>query len=894
MENIPPEINHAIGKECASGQEFEGYLIAMEREVPAWFFETLYPSSTLPCIETVTLRAKNEFYPPPSALRPYVLIVMQARAWDDTACTSSRSFLRTTPAVKTLRLKNGDALILPDSRRPFGWMLKLKWSISSRQDQDPIRVPSHLRFWTGNHDNEWDIELKVLKCDLAVLSNKAGWIARDVGQDGWVDLCGNSGTRRECVNYLRRRTRGCFLARARAMTDVSSLIPFFIGVNYPTDLRWSSIRGTFRNNQDGSGTEELHDGLILDGRGTTRIRWEQNLHGGGRYLVELLGLGRAAVSEVRVGTSSRSDLLSELQAEVGAQPYATSRQALNVSAVLRWWYMRLLRFAVDGDFEDYIPVLGAAIYATRRMGSQTDEGSTNSMDGWRTNSVVSVAERCRSENDHRGCFEAVAGTYRHKWVASQDTDWRDVNGNPMSLEELAAEAGSDTTGSNEFAVSMRRAKARTSNILNRGPPIGVALPRVTDGVRVFGRHKQLAVSYMNRALQQSRIYEKLSFFPVDNDERQQRPKRSDLSSQSTARSYYHIPRLPPHRLVRRGTFNSKPWIWRAGRAGHRFRVRNRASMWNRGVPFSGQRFNVYWQHIVLSHPYCCDHPVQHWYDLNTDGVDGGNTLVDHEVTADYAQGMLTCTRGGSPICITVTLKTCNAQSWLVGSLPSLEPRIWRFERLSTQLARPPVHSATGGDSPLRPRDDSAVGQGSQSNSGSRLRFPEATSRAYSQNNGLLSLFTGYTNRGKGGRPEDPGMGDVALMNGAGRRREAVKDTRHRRGRRCPREGHEVREKLNLLATTRILAMAVHANSFTTFIPFGCYPLEPTSSLERNRMHGSSTKSLGPAFPRVSRSLGTYARSGSALSVIHEQSIGMMLDSRGMLRYAPPNTSLVAP
>ncbi len=50
-----------------------------------------------------------------------------------------------------------------------------------------------------------------------------------------------------------------------------------------------------------------------------RIRWEQDLHGGGRYLFELRGLGRAAVAEVRVSTSSGSDLLNKLQAETGAQ-----------------------------------------------------------------------------------------------------------------------------------------------------------------------------------------------------------------------------------------------------------------------------------------------------------------------------------------------------------------------------------------------------------------------------------------------------------------------------------------------------------------------------------------------------------------------------------------------
>lgn len=105
-------------------QNLRDISIAMEHKVPAWFFETLYPSlSSLPCIETIRLRAKNEFYPPPLALRPYVHIVMLARAWDDTACASTRSFLQTTPAVKIMRLENGDALILPDSRRSMGDIL---------------------------------------------------------------------------------------------------------------------------------------------------------------------------------------------------------------------------------------------------------------------------------------------------------------------------------------------------------------------------------------------------------------------------------------------------------------------------------------------------------------------------------------------------------------------------------------------------------------------------------------------------------------------------------------------------------------------------------------------------------------------------------------------------
>lgn len=71
-------------------------------------------------------------------------------------------------------------------------------------------------------------------------------------------------------------------------------------------------------------------------------------------------------------------------------------------------------------------------------------------------------------------------------------------------------------------------------------------------------------------------------------------------------------------------------------------------------------------------------------------------------------------------------------------------------------------------------------------------------------------------------------------------------------------------------------------------------LEFTSPLERNRIHGSSIESLGPAFPRVSRSPATSARTGAALGLIHEQNTDMMLDSRGMVRCAPPPTSLVVP
>lgn len=96
----------------------------MEHKVPAWFFEALYPSlSSLPHIETIMLRAKNEFYPPPRSLRPYVHTVLLTCTWDDATCVSTQSFLQTTPAVRTMRLENGDALIRAESRRSMGDIL---------------------------------------------------------------------------------------------------------------------------------------------------------------------------------------------------------------------------------------------------------------------------------------------------------------------------------------------------------------------------------------------------------------------------------------------------------------------------------------------------------------------------------------------------------------------------------------------------------------------------------------------------------------------------------------------------------------------------------------------------------------------------------------------------
>ncbi len=66
-------------------------------------------------------------------------------------------------------------------------------------------------------------------------------------------------------------------------------------------------------------------------------------------------------------------------------------------------------------------------------------------------------------------------------------------------------------------------------------------------------------------------------------------------------------------------------------------------------------------------------------------------------------------------------------------------------------------------------------------------------------------------------------------------------------------------------------------------------LELPSSLERNRMYGFSTESLALHFLMYPDPWELTL----TLSPVHEQSTDMMSDSRGIVRYAPPTTSLVA-
>ncbi|PBK60387.1 hypothetical protein ARMSODRAFT_1026577 [Armillaria solidipes] len=84
--------------------------------------------------------------------------------------------------------------------------------------------------------NEWDIE--VLKCDASTadVENQAGWIARDKAMtdrmDGYTcviifDDHGFTGERAWIT-----QARGCFLARVRAMTDVSSVTAFNIFLSF--------------------------------------------------------------------------------------------------------------------------------------------------------------------------------------------------------------------------------------------------------------------------------------------------------------------------------------------------------------------------------------------------------------------------------------------------------------------------------------------------------------------------------------------------------------------------------------------------------------------------------------------------------------------------------------
>ncbi|KAK0435897.1 hypothetical protein EV421DRAFT_1157758 [Armillaria borealis] len=169
--------------------------------------------------------------------------------------------------------------------------------------------------------------------------------------------------------------------------------------------------------------------------------------------------------------------------------------------------------------------LTAATYGQsmlQRHGLSNGRGEyTNSMNGWRTSSVVSAEEvrRAMGMTTMALSRRLLAPTDRkgllHKMQAGKDDNSNPTSRHRSSRSGIRYDCENYTyqahkieqfSGrhwrSNEFAVSMRRAKARTLNSLNRCPPIRVALPRVTDGVRVFGGHKQLAVSYMNSAFKQ--------------------------------------------------------------------------------------------------------------------------------------------------------------------------------------------------------------------------------------------------------------------------------------------------------------------------------------------------------------------------------------------------------
>lgn len=66
-------------------------------------------------------------------------------------------------------------------------------------------------------------------------------------------------------------------------------------------------------------TKEVPAVQILDGPENLRIRRAQAMHASGPYLGEFRDLGWAVVAEVRVSTSSRSDLLSKLKAQGNTQ-----------------------------------------------------------------------------------------------------------------------------------------------------------------------------------------------------------------------------------------------------------------------------------------------------------------------------------------------------------------------------------------------------------------------------------------------------------------------------------------------------------------------------------------------------------------------------------------------
>ncbi|SJL13942.1 uncharacterized protein ARMOST_17393 [Armillaria ostoyae] len=83
-------------------------------------------------------------------------------------------------------------------------------------------------------------------------------------------------------------------------------------------------------------------------------------------------------------------------------------------------------------------------------------------------------------------------------------------------------------------------------------------------------------------------------------------------------------------------------------------TRRRASLWNKENQqrwfWRGERLNR--QPLLATYRSLPSLPLRSSrsaLDLNTEAVDSGNTLVDHEVTADYAQEMFVGIQGGSPV-----------------------------------------------------------------------------------------------------------------------------------------------------------------------------------------------------------------------------------------------------
>ncbi|KAK0431142.1 hypothetical protein EV421DRAFT_1743350 [Armillaria borealis] len=133
------------------------------------------------------------------------------------------------------------------------------------------------------------------------------------------------------------------------------------------------------------------------------------------------------MAKVTVSTWSRSDLLGKLQAETGAQPYATSRQACfskgstaNLDLTLLWWCKLLIV-----PHRDKMSSYSGDVWVGYATTVRTVKGTKGRNDVIVKMTTIAVSRWLPAPTDRKGLL--------HKMQAGKDD-----NGNPMSHEEFAA------------------------------------------------------------------------------------------------------------------------------------------------------------------------------------------------------------------------------------------------------------------------------------------------------------------------------------------------------------------------------------------------------------------------------------------------------------------------